>query len=46
MENILLEKEKKIGDPSFLGERRKPGAHVDVQTPNQTALHPLTPSQE
>lgn len=25
---------------------RKPCAQVDVQTPDQTALHPLTPSQE
>lgn len=27
-------------------ERRKLGAQVDVQTPDQTALHPLTPSHE
>lgn len=25
------------------GEKRKPCTQVDVQTPNQSALHPLTP---
>lgn len=46
MAKVLLENERSKERVQICGGRRKPGAQVDVQTPNQTALHPLTPSQE
>ena len=47
MANILLENERrKQRSLRKGGRRKKPGARVDVQTPNQAALHPLTPSRE
>lgn len=37
---------EKIEESAEGREKKKPGVRVDVQTPNQTALHPLTPSRE